>query len=232
MAFKDVETGKAYHRSYSIAWNAAKKAADPVRFAHQHAMESRIYRKRQAETNTEEWSSRNAARQRMRRDRARAVTDALKLAPCADCGLIFPPEAMDFDHVRGLKSGGVTNIYSVAGLLAEVDKCELVCACCHRFRTWTRNQIKGVKPKTGKLKRQTDMLDELKQAPCTDCGLSFPPCAMDFDHVRGEKLFNVSHMRGGKTDQQILDEVAKCELVCACCHRIRTRDRQSVTQVT
>ncbi|MDP4236659.1 MAG: thiamine pyrophosphate-dependent dehydrogenase E1 component subunit alpha, partial [Bacteroidota bacterium] len=35
---------------------------------------------------------------------------------------------------------------------------------------------------------------ELKTKPCLDCGNSFPPECMDFDHVRGEKYGNVSHL--------------------------------------
>ena len=61
-----------------------------------------------------------------------------------------------------------------------------------------------------------------------DCGGSFPPVCMDFDHVRGEKLFNIgSEARGGVGWERILAEVAKCELVCANCHRIRTYNRMS-----
>lgn len=71
-----------------------------------------------------------------------------------------------------------------------------------------------------------DHIESLKNAPCTDCTNSFPPECMDFDHVRGEKLFNIGHMAARTPPLQvILDEIAKCELVCANCHRIRTRKR-------
>lgn len=64
----------------------------------------------------------------------------------------------------------------------------------------------------------------VKNAPCVDCGRTFPPCAMDFDHVRGDKIFDVS--RGvDKTCAAVSAEIAKCDLVCACCHRIRTARR-------
>lgn len=68
---------------------------------------------------------------------------------------------------------------------------------------------------------------EIKSQPCTDCGLCFDPCCMDFDHVRGEKTHPISHMlRQEYSMERIEEEIAKCELVCANCHRIRTRDRQ------
>jgi hypothetical protein len=64
----------------------------------------------------------------------------------------------------------------------------------------------------------------LKNAPCKDCGHIFPPCAMDFDHVRGVKMFEIS--RGlDKPRRAVIDEIAKCDLVCAVHHRIRTAER-------
>ena len=62
---------------------------------------------------------------------------------------------------------------------------------------------------------------EMKAAPCADCGGRFPPEAMDFDHVRGEKTWSICQMRN-YTISRIKEEMAKCDLVCANCHRIRT----------
>jgi hypothetical protein len=66
-------------------------------------------------------------------------------------------------------------------------------------------------------------VETIKAEPCTDCGVCYPPCVMDFDHVRGKKSANISRMLsrdvGGNA---IADEIAKCDLVCSNCHRIRT----------
>jgi hypothetical protein len=65
-----------------------------------------------------------------------------------------------------------------------------------------------------------------KEVPCLDCGISYPYYVMDFDHVRGEKLFNIgasSHFGYNK----ILIEIAKCDIVCANCHRIRCHSNKS-----
>ena len=53
---------------------------------------------------------------------------------------VFPPQAMDFDHVYGPKVKQVSNMYSYsqAKILAEVAKCELVFTNCHRIRTQLR----------------------------------------------------------------------------------------------
>lgn len=62
--------------------------------------------------------------------------------------------------------------------------------------------------------------------PCMDCGGSFPIICMDFDHVRGEKVGNVADLvKKNKPFDVILAEIAKCDVVCANCHRIRTAAR-------
>ena len=64
-----------------------------------------------------------------------------------------------------------------------------------------------------------------KDVPCTDCGGIFPPEAMDFDHVVDGKIANVSRLARSSNIRKVQEEIAKCEVVCACCHRIRTRLR-------
>ena len=67
---------------------------------------------------------------------------------------------------------------------------------------------------------------EAKDQPCSDCGERFDPCAMDFDHVRGVKVAAVSELvRAGAKPDVIRREIAKCEVVCSNCHRIRTQAR-------
>lgn len=72
----------------------------------------------------------------------KAAVRALKEVPCADCGESHPYYVMDFDHVRGEKLAGVGAMlatgYSMQALLDEIDKCEVVCANCHRVRTFAR----------------------------------------------------------------------------------------------
>lgn len=69
-------------------------------------------------------------------------------------------------------------------------------------------------------------LDVLKDVPCADCGGRFPRVCMDFDHVRGVKVDSISRMiRMSYSWELILSEMAKCEVVCSNCHRIRTATR-------
>lgn len=72
------------------------------------------------------------------------------------------------------------------------------------------------------LARQT--IDELKSVSCADCGVSYPSWVMDFDHVRGEKLFTIAKMTYQKPEL-IKEEASKCDVVCANCHRQRTHNR-------
>ena len=55
---------------------------------------------------------------------------------------------------------------------------------------------------------------------CVDCGES-DPVVLEFDHL-GEKKFAVATGVRGRNWQTVLDEIAKCEVVCANCHRRRT----------
>jgi L-lysine 2,3-aminomutase len=78
-------------------------------------------------------------------DRRTMLTEMVrkaKMKPCADCGNEFPYYVMDLDHVRGTKVGGVSRLINrgnMSLLLVEIEKCDVVCANCHRIRTWERN---------------------------------------------------------------------------------------------
>lgn len=64
-----------------------------------------------------------------------------------------------------------------------------------------------------------DKLDALKNHPCVDCGVKYMPAVMEFDHVRGEKKFMINMKTIKRPDLE--EELAKCELRCANCHRTR-----------
>jgi hypothetical protein len=60
--------------------------------------------------------------------------------------------------------------------------------------------------------------------PCVDCGES-DPVVLEADHVR-DKSYDVSRMIQGWSWNRILQELKKCEIVCANCHRRRTAKSQ------
>ena len=70
-------------------------------------------------------------------------------------------------------------------------------------------------------------IQELKSnTPCMDCKINYPYYVMDFDHVRGRKHKNVMELIPTLSKKKIDEEIAKCEIVCSNCHRIRTHQRK------
>ena len=83
------------------------------------------------------------ARRRLRLMKARAWMAALKEGvPCADCGEVFPVWVMHWDHLPGSeKVGNISEMVTSRSrtiTMAELTKCELVCANCHVMRTIRR----------------------------------------------------------------------------------------------
>jgi hypothetical protein len=71
-------------------------------------------------------------------------------------------------------------------------------------------------------------IQEMKSSsPCLDCKISYPYYVMDFDHVRGRKQKNVMELINTLSKKKIDEEIAKCEIVCSNCHRIRTHKRRA-----
>lgn len=76
-------------------------------------------------------------------------------------------------------------------------------------------------------RRRRDIIQKIKlERGCVDCGYNTHPAALDFDHRRGEpKVKDVSKLLTNSMEK-LLAEIAKCDVVCANCHRIRTSLRQ------
>jgi hypothetical protein len=71
---------------------------------------------------------------------------------------------------------------------------------------------------------------QAKSRPCADCANTYPAWVMDFDHVKGGKLFNISATLMSHSVESLTDEIDKCEVVCANCHRTRTHNSKEVTK--
>jgi hypothetical protein len=63
-----------------------------------------------------------------------------------------------------------------------------------------------------------------KDRPCADCGGRWHALVMEFDHLPGtEKRLNIGDCKARKCGlRMIMEEIAKCDVVCPTCHRIRT----------
>lgn len=86
------------------------------------------------------------------------------------------------------------------------------------------NQAKYMKERSAERQLRTDKIK--LEAGCMDCGYNSHACALDFDHRPGEtKLFQIAGNLCRKWEST-LAEIAKCDVVCANCHRVRTKERQ------
>lgn len=66
---------------------------------------------------------------------------------------------------------------------------------------------------------------EAKSVPCTDCKKSYPSYVMHFDHLR-DKSFTIGMLNKISSVKRLLEEIEKCEVVCANCHAERTHQRR------
>jgi hypothetical protein len=82
--------------------------------------------------------------------------------------------------------------------------------CMECERLYRANYVAGVRAYISSLKVR-----------CTDCPST---TNLEFDHVRGEKKFDIGSFssRGPALEA----ELAKCEVVCHECHKLRTKQRQ------
>lgn len=153
---------------------------------------------------------------------------------CLECGEERPP-ALDFHH-PGTKERSVSEMvndgYSTASIREEIAKCLVLCANCHR-----REHYDGPEPAslparktieaeiaelsghdTRAKRREWLVVYKREQDGCRHCSVSDPIC-LDFHH-EGEKRDGVGRLVSHDYRLcEIRDEIEKCRLVCANCHR-------------
>jgi len=87
------------------------------------------------------------------------------------------------------------------------------------WQTWQRVLITSLSEYCAYLKETT---------PCLDCGEYDEHYVMEFDHLDGSQRVCSPSAAGGWG--RMFREIAKCEIVCARCHRIRTWKRRNVAE--
>lgn len=170
------------------------------------------------------------------RRRLQDIVDEWKTAGCVDCGY-QDIRAIDPDHLDGQdKTGHVSRLVQLCAsadrIRAELAKCVPRCARCHRRVTQTQRPctwrtMDRLPPSWRRRLEMQDRNDAIKLSRgCLECGWAGWARGLDWDHVRGRKVTTVAILiANGRPWDDIEAEMAKCELVCANCHRIRTLER-------
>ena len=91
-----------------------------------------------------------------------------------------------------------------------------------RYLSTPNGQRKRAEQRKLQVIKARELIRNLKSKPCMDCGNTFDPVCMDFDHrdplLKRGRVASITK-RGFLA---VLEEVAKCDVVCSNCHRIRT----------
>lgn len=129
---------------------------------------------------------------------------------CSKCKNVFSIE--DF-HLKSKKTGKRSS---------HCKKCQN--AYCKAHYNQNKQYYKDKAIRNGRT--YAGYVNSLKKKPCLDCKQTFHPCQMDFDHVR-DKVESISvAVLNGWSKPRLDSEIAKCDLVCSNCHRLRTWQRR------
>lgn len=103
-----------------------------------------------------------------------------------------------------------------------------------RSKTYWRCQVANAGFTVRRRARLREIIQEIRQSGCSRCSERDPVC-IDFHHRDpSQKSFLISNAPSLQvTDKSLLDEIAKCDLLCANCHRKAERGREYTSpQVT
>jgi hypothetical protein len=124
---------------------------------------------------------------------------------------------LDFHHRDAATKADIVSAMVAKGLseksiLAEIAKCDVLCANCHHEHHFgdLKSDSKSSVRKWFKLYK-----DSLQ---CESCGLKKPVCLV-FHHMR-DKADNLNALVKCSSMETVLAEIAKCQVLCCNCHRI------------
>jgi len=106
-----------------------------------------------------------------------------------------------------------------------------ICKECHKkkIKRWRKDnpeREKRMHKKTAQRSYKYIREEKLNKS-CSKCGKIYPQCVMDFNHLQlNTKVANISKLYEKKISR-IQTEIAKCELICANCHRDETFTRET-----
>jgi hypothetical protein len=198
---------------------------------------SRAVSRRHYERHKEDYLERSRrANPVVRRAIGMRILQYLRERQCARCGEA-DPVVLEFNHLDpALKVANVGEIaakgFAWGRVEEELAKCEVLCANCHqRHTTIARHShykvaeaSRGPAWRVAANRRNAALvLNLLRTAACLDCGIA-DPLVLQFDHRPGEiKDKDIGwYVSSGSRASLLSDELAKCDVRCANCHRRRT----------
>lgn len=146
---------------------------------------------------------------RIMRHRPRINADGVVMKICSDCGTARALEDFPFrDRQRGSRRP--------------------YCKPCLREKGRERNKQPGKNTETAESRAKRRRMARhviwsyLMEHPCVNCGET-DPIVLEFDHINPEeKKSAVSSLIGRASEARILEEIRKCVVRCANCHRKHT----------
>lgn len=159
---------------------------------------------------------------KIRRKRRKAELIAFRRGYCKDCRYNASSAALEFHHRDpATKEFGLGNFQgSWDRLLREAEKCDLLCANCHRTRHALLDAGRGEHPVVNHRRRRKIRAIAYMGGSCHACERDGPPALFEFHHWNAsEKEFGISETGIPHSWERVVAELAKCVMLCANCHR-------------
>lgn len=129
---------------------------------------------------------------------------------------------LTFNHINPeIKDYGISRLLRNTWSLTmeqELDKCELLCANCHREHHYIADDTQS------RLRKTKSTFVDYKNKECKKCGYNKCHASLTFHHLdRSTKIFELNRNRKlflniDEITSDVLNELDKCELLCANCH--------------
>ncbi len=159
-----------------------------------------------------------------RRKRNKEYAHSMKVC-CKKCGL-KDKVCLDFHHLSNkieTVAQLIRDATTIEKLQLEIDKCEVLCANCHKKEHSPEALSDGTDWKNfnaARIEKRRWFIEFINNSFCFDCQENDRRC-LECHHLR-DKLFQISYlMTSGHSLEFMKQEINKCVIVCTNCHRKR-----------
>lgn len=200
---------REYNRTHDISRASAQ-------WAENNPDKIQKYKREYYERNKEKIKQKNLERRRALKQRAIIYLGG----ECNRCGLRhLCADVFCFHHtLPSEKSFSISQkrLSRWDTLQPELDKCELLCANCHRKAHTNMNPIDRYSKYRHRKKQK---MVHAFGGKCFDCGLEDLACVYDFHHLDSSK--KEFSYRDGRSWSETRNELSKCVMLCSNCHKVR-----------